>query len=369
MQELLYKIALTRIPKVGAVTARTLVSYCGGAREVFTARPRDLRRIPGIGEAIADYIRRPQVLLEAEAELDWLSRHPHVQPLFYLDEGYPYRLKPYANSPVMLYWSGSADLNTARTLAIIGTRQPSRTGLQATEEIVAGLLPYQPLILSGLAYGIDVTAHRKALEVGLPTVGVLGHGLRKLYPAVHRPVAQRMLAQGGLLTEYPSWTEPEREHFPMRNRIVAALADAVLVVETAKRGGSIITAQFANEYHKEVLAVPGRYREKGSEGCNWLIKTHQAALAESAEDIAYVTGWQAADNQQVVVQPELFTDLNENEAAVVAALREKDRVQVDELLLECRIRAEELPAVLLELECRGLIRGLPGQAYALKGSH
>lgn len=366
MQDLLYKIALTRIPKVGAVTARTLVSYCGGVRAVFETHPRDLQRIPGVGQAIADYIRRPQVMLEAEAELEWLGRHPHVRPLFYLDDDYPQRLKPYPASPTLLYWSGTADLNAARTVAVIGTRQPSRTGLQAAEEIVAGLLPYQPLVISGLAYGIDITAHRQALAIGLPTVGVLGHGLRRLYPAAHRSVAQRMLAQGGLLTEYPSWTEPEREHFPMRNRIVAALADAVVVVETAKRGGSIITAQFANQYHKEVLAVPGRYREPASEGCNWLIKTHQAALAESAEDIAYITGWQAAGHQQPV-QAKLFEDLTENEAAIVAALKDQERVHIDQLLLTSRIEAAQLPAVLLELECRGLIRGLPGQAYALRG--
>jgi DNA processing protein len=251
-----------------------------------------------------------------------------------------------------------------RTLAIVGTRRPSPEGIRQTEELVEQLAPYGPLIISGLAYGVDATAHRTALAVGLPTVGVLGHGLGSVYPARHRQLAFDLCATGGLLTEFTSHTGPDREHFPMRNRIVAGMSDAVVVVESARRGGSIITAQFANDFNRDVFAFPGRRRDPLTEGCNWLIKSHRAALLESAADLAYVMQWEQTD-RSLAIQASLFEELNERETAVIEALKKYRELPVDELAFRAVLPHEELPAVLLELECKGLIRALPGNRYLL----
>jgi DNA processing protein len=229
MNDLLYKVALTKIPLVGAVTAKVLVSYCGGAKEVFLAKKKDLLKIPGVGEAIASNIVDQTVLGEAEREVDFISKHG-IRPLFYLEKDYPQRLRNLSDAPVMLYCSGNADLNCARTVGIIGTRTPSPQGLSVCDELVEGFAPYKPMIVSGLAYGIDVAAHKKSLEVGLQTAAILGHGLSQIYPPQHKAVAMEMMRQGVVVTEFASHVGPERENFPMRNRIVAGLCDAVVVV-------------------------------------------------------------------------------------------------------------------------------------------
>jgi len=363
MKDLIYKIGITRIPLVGAVTARNLIGYCGGPRAVFEARKRELLRIPGIGERTADSILRQRVLLEAEAELEFLEKH-EVQALFYLDPGYPHRLKHFPDSPVMLYYRGNADLDTRRIVAIVGTRRPSVHGRAFCENLIEELQPYSPLIISGLAYGIDITAHRRCLKAGLPTVGVLGHGLSRIYPPQHLSVAQEMCRDGGLLTEYTSQTDPEREHFPMRNRIIAGLCDALLVIETARRGGSMISAELANSYHKDVFAVPGRVQDRQSEGCNLLIKSHKAALLESAADLAYVMGWEKAGQQQAI-QTSLFTELSEAEKLVVNLLRETEIAGIDQLTTGSRKSNSEMATLLLNLEFKGLVKSLPGKRYAL----
>lgn len=363
MNDLVYKIAITKIPLVGAVTAKSLISYCGGARAVFEARKRELLKIPGIGERIAENIVQQSVLDEAEAELDFLEKNG-IQPLFYLDKNYPLRLKPFPDSPILLFYKGTTDLNADRTVAIIGTRKPSVYGTAICEELIDGLKPYNPVILSGLAYGIDVTAHRKSLDVGLETVGVLGHGLAQIYPAQHRTIAQQMLERGGLLTEYTSKTPPDRENFPMRNRIVAGLCDALIVVETAVKGGSMITAKFGNEYNKDVFAVPGRVKDKHSQGCNLLIKSHQAALVESAEDIAYVMRWEKAEAEGGV-QRQLFVELEPNEQKIVDLLRQAEAVGIDRLTYESKLTNSEMAALLLNLEFKGIVKTLPGKRYVL----
>lgn len=363
MEDLIYKIGITRIPLVGAITARNLISYCGGPRAVFEARKRELLRVPGVGEQTATSIIRQQALLEAEAEIEFLEQYD-VQPLFYLDPEYPRRLRHYPDSPVMLYYRGNAGLDAARIVAVVGTRRPTVQGRAFCEKLIEELKPYGPLIISGLAYGIDITAHRRCLETELPTVGVLGHGLRRIYPAQHFKIAQEMCQCGGLLTEYLSRTEPEREHFPMRNRIIAGLCDALVVVETARRGGSMISAELANSYHKDVFAVPGRVQDRQSEGCNLLIKSHKAALLESAEDLAYVMGWEKAGRQKAI-QTSLFHELSEAEKLVVDLLRETEFAGIDQLTLGAGKSNSEMAALLLNLEFKGLVKSLPGKRYAL----
>ena len=242
--DLLYKIGITFIPKVGVVIAKNLISYCGSVEAVFMARKKELLKIPGIGPEIAESILDQNVLNLAEQEIVYLAQND-IQPLFYLDNQYPRRLKNYPDAPLLLYHKGNTNLNANRTVAIVGTRKPTYHGVAACEDIVTQLRGYNVVLISGLAYGIDITAHKTCLKLDIPTVGVVGHGLDTIYPASHKDTAMKMLENGGVLSEFPSKTKPDGRHFPMRNRIIAGMADAVIVVETANKGGSMITANIA----------------------------------------------------------------------------------------------------------------------------
>lgn len=363
MDDLLYKIGLTMIPKVGPVIARQLLSYTGAPEEVFRSPVKTLLKIPGVGPSIAQAIRNPEVLLSAEKELEAMQRHG-VQGIFFTDEAYPGRLRHLSDSPLMLFFAGGGDLNPERCVSVIGTRKPSPYGIAFCEEFLQGLWEYKPTIVSGLAYGIDIAAHRKAMELGFPTIGVMAHGHGHCYPSAHRSIAQKMTAEGGLLSEYPFHTAPEKEHFPLRNRIVAGLCDALLVVETGLEGGSLITAQFANDYNKDVFAVPGRVKDPHSAGCNHLIKTHRAALLESAEDFILSMRW---DDQvrKHAVQQQLFTELEPEEKKIVDLLRQYEEAGIDLLSAASTQTPSELAATLLGLEFKGIVKSLPGKRFAL----
>lgn len=359
----IYQIALSLLPKVGPILARALVGYCGGPEAVFRASKKELLRIPGIGPRIAGQIGRTGQLLErAEEEYRLLERHG-IRMHFYLDEDYPARLRAFEDSPVILYAKGELELNPHRSVAIVGTRQPSPYGRQQCERIVEGLLRYQPLIVSGLAYGIDSTAHRAACGLGLPTAGVMASGMGYIYPPAHTRLAERMQEGGGLLCEHPYHTLPEKDHFPMRNRIIAAMADAVLIVESGTTGGSLITAEFANRYHRDVFALPGRVTDPKSSGCLMLIKHHKAALVEHAEDLARAMRWD--EEPPAVVQRQLFPELNSSEKKIVDLLTREAQLSIDRLSAAAQMSNSELASTLLELECKGLIRALPGKRYAL----
>jgi DNA processing protein len=364
MEDLLYRVALTFIPKVGAVTARNLMSYCGSAKGVFEASTKELLKIPGVGRQITENIRSKTALDCAEREIEFMEQQG-IRPIFYLDEDYPKRLKHLPDSPPLLYYRGEASLNPERSVAIVGTRRPSPLGIRHCEDLVEGLREYGVTIVSGLAFGIDVAAHRACLQSEIPTIGVVAHGLGNIYPPQHRSVAVRMVEEGGgVLSEYPSDTPPDRERFPMRNRIIAGLCDALIVVETKERGGSMISAKMANDYHKDVFAVPGRINDRQSAGCNLLIKSHRAALLESADDIAYVMRWDK-DSQKKGVQTALFTDLSEQEEGVVEVLRERELLGIDHLSQLTQRTNSELVRLLLELEFKGIVQSLPGKQYML----
>ena len=364
---LVHQIALTLVPQVGAITAKTLVSYCGSAEAVFQAKRQELLKIPGIGLIIVDALRATEPLRQAERELDFLEKH-HVTALFYTHERYPVRLRQCHDSPAMLFFQGSSVdlLNADRIVAIVGTRQPTEYGRALCEEFVEGLQPYNVLIVSGLAYGIDITAHRKATALGMPNVGVLGQGLASIYPAQHRSAAQKMLEHGGLLTEYIAPTQPDREHFPMRNRIITGLCDLLLVVESAISGGSMISAELATGHEREVFALPGRAKDAKSAGCNQLIKNQRARLAESAADIASAMQW-AEPGKPNTVQTRLFLDLSPGGTQLLERIRQTPDVPIDQLTLAAGLPPGELAALLLELEFKGAIRTLPGKRYRVVG--
>lgn len=363
MNELVYKIALTMVPKVGPITGRLLMRYAGTPEELFKSSKRALLKIPGIGPAIAAAITAKEILHAAERELEIASREG-IQPVFYTDAGYPQRLQHYPDSPLMLFFKGAADLNPARCISVIGTRKPSHYGVGFCEEFLLGVRHYSPTIISGLAYGIDVVAHKKAMELGLPTIGVVAHGLGNMYPADHRAVARRMIESGGLLSEYSFHTPAEKEYFPLRNRIVAGLCDALLVVETGTEGGSLITAQFANEYHKDVFAVPGRVKDATSAGCNLLIKTHRANLVESPLDFIQAMRWDEPERKQNPQQA-LFPLLEPEEQKIVDLLSRRRETGMDELAAAVDIAQGDLASRLLELELKGLVKSLPGKRFAL----
>ena len=362
MKDLLFKIAINKIPKVGAITAKNLISYCGGVEAVFKASKRSLAKIPGVGTEVLNNIVNQKVLEEAEKEMTFIKDHD-IRPLFFLDEDYPQRIKHLNKCPVMLYYKGSADLNSKRIVGIVGTRKPTVHGVHYCEELVEGLKDYDVVTISGLAYGIDITAHKKSLECGIETIGVLGHGLKMIYPRTHKSVAYQMVEQGGLLSEYTSDVEPEREHFPARNRIIAGMCDALVVVESAKKGGSIITAEFANNFYKDVFAFPGKVSDKYAEGCNRLIKQNKAHLIESAQDIGYIMRWEK-DQKSISVQKQLFVNLTEKEQTIVDILSNSES-HIDQLTHHCNISNSEMAGLLLGLEFKGLIKTLPGKRYIL----
>lgn len=363
-ETLKYRIALTLIPNIGDILAKKLVAYCGGVEAVFREKRTTLEKIPGIGSVYAGAVLGQDVFRRAEEEIRFIEKN-NISPVFYLDAAYPKRLTHCEDSPVMLYLKGDVDLNCEKIISIVGTREATDYGRMLCEKLVADLAPFNPLIVSGLAYGIDIYAHRAAMENGLKTVGVFAHGLDKVYPAVHRPTAEKMLQHGGLLTDFTSKVKPDRENFPRRNRIVAGMADATIVVESKKDGGSLITADIANSYNRDVFAFPGRIGDEASEGCNNIIKQNKAALIQSARDIFYIMGWEETKKKNAPSQRKLFLELKPEEEVLVNLLKEKDAVNVDEICFLAKMPMSKVSSMLLTLEFSGIVRSLPGKLYKL----
>ncbi len=357
----LYRIALKHIPHVGALTARNLISYCGSPENVFRTPVYKLLKVPGVGRTIAANIRDKKVLELAEAELA-LVVDKEIGMCFFLDDAYPDRLKGIDQSPILLYTKGNMDLNQARTVAIVGTRSPTHYGRIACEMVIEHLRPYNPLIVSGLAYGIDIEAHRRALKCGLPTVAVMGNGFGHIYPSQHRGTANAMLKHGGLISEFSYFTKPDRENFPARNRIVAGLADVVVVIESGASGGSMITAEFANAFNRDVAAIPGRFIDDRSVGCNKLIRQHKAHLIESGDDIVTLMGWEI-EKDKPSRQVRLFTDLSDPERLILELLTPSVESGIDQLSNKSKMTASQLATVLLSLELKGVVRAVPGKRY------
>lgn len=361
--DLLYTIALTKVPKVGYKLSKTLISYSGSAEKVFQTKGQVLKKIPGIGEQVARNILNFSNFDAAEKDLAFCQKH-EIEILRYTDDQYPQRLLHHEDSPTLLFYRGVANLNKDRMLAIVGTRSPTVRGKHMTQKIVEELKAYNVTVVSGLAYGIDAAAHRAALEHQIPTIGVLGNGIDRIYPSAHTKLSKEMMNTGGILSQFAIGSKPDRENFPMRNKVVAGMCDAVIVVESAVSGGSIITAEFANHYNKDVFAIPGRISDEKSAGCNRLIRIHKANLLESAADIAYIMRWESGSTQ--VVQRSLdFTELSENQSNILKYLKEKESANTDDMHLDLQLSLSELANLLLELELKGIIISHPGKRYSL----
>lgn len=362
----LYQIALTQIKGVGVAHARTLMKAMGSEEAIFKGDIRALEAIPRISRRLIHEIRHPEVVRRAEKELAFVEKNK-LQLLFFTDERYPKRLAECMDAPVLLYAKGNTGFNHKKTISIVGTRDATRYGQDFCKSFVADIAAAFPdvQIVSGLAYGIDICAHRAALQNGLSTVAVLAHGLDRIYPRLHRQTAIDMLGNGALITEFPSGTNPDKHNFVKRNRIVAGMSDAVIVIESAKKGGSLITADIGNSYFREVFALPGRVDDKMSEGCNRLITNNKAILLQSSESFIAQMGWVATEQQKEPRQKELFPELSDVEQQVVDLLSQNDSMQVNTMAIELNTPVAELFMTLLELEVKDLVISLPGGMYQL----
>jgi DNA processing protein len=361
-----HQLALTYIAGIGSVLSKQLISYCGSAEKVFEANKSKLLRIPNIGEVLAEQIvlQGRQAVNRAEIEIQKIEKQG-VTIFSYLDKDYPQRLKELEDAPPILFYKGNADLNQPKIISIVGTRQATDYGRGVTEDIVNEIKKYNPLIVSGLAYGIDITAHRAALKQGLQTLGVIATGLDVMYPDAHKNIAQQMLHQGGLLTEYALGTEIDQRLFPRRNRIIAGLCDAVIVVEAGEKGGALITAENANEYHREVFAVAGNINNKYSVGCNQLIQKHKAQIFTSVGDFVESMNWKLGEYELPFVKKKVTFDLLPEEQIVYELLSKNKEMHLDELGWQSQLGVSRVAAVLLNMEFKNLLKALPGKKFAL----
>lgn len=349
---------------MGDARVKKLVAYCGGAKAVFKQSKTFLEKIPNIGAAIAGAVQSSETLKKAEQELEFADKN-QVMVTSFLDDGYPQRLKHCEDSPIVLYSKGNGSINPPRAISIVGTRTATRYGKVMTENIIEGLSQSNITILSGLAYGIDITAHRACLKFNVPTIACLAHGLDRIYPAEHTNTANEMLENGALITDFPIGTKPDRENFPKRNRIVAGMADATVVIEAAVKGGALITAELANDYSRDVFAVPGRVGDIYSAGCHQLIMSNKAALATSAEDILKALSWNVdAKKSKPQTQTRLLVNLNPDQEKLVAILQEKPQ-RIDMLTVLSGLSMSKVALLLLELEYEGIVSNLPGKVYKL----
>jgi DNA processing protein len=363
--DLLYQLALARTPNIGCVVAKSLIEIYGSAEAIFKAKVGQLEKIESIGPVRANAIKGFKDYSRCEAEIKFVEQY-NITPLFLTDAGYPKRLLQCYDSPTLLFFRGTANLNAEKIIAIVGTRNQSEYGKTFTEKLLKDLENQQILVVSGMAFGIDTIAHKAALKTNLPTLGVLAHGLHTIYPSENTLLAKQMIASGGgLLSEFWSGEKPDRHNFPTRNRVVAGMADATIVVETDLKGGSMITANLANNYNRDVFALPGRITDAKSNGCNQLIRQNKAALLVGANDLLELMNWLPTPAKKAPKQRQLFVELSADEKVIVDILLQKDATGIDELFIRSGLSSGIIAGALLALELQGLVANAPGKMYRL----
>lgn len=362
--DLIYQLALTMVPNIGPVQAKILLQHFNAA-DIFKAKKRELEKIEGIGTIRAEAIKTFNNFKKAENEIGFIQKF-NIRPLFIADDQYPKRLLNCYDPPILLYFKGDADLNHNRIIAIVGTRSNTEYGKQVTEKLVDELKEQNIMVVSGLAFGIDAIAHKAALKSNCPTIGVLAHGLDQVYPVQHTALAREMIKMGGgLLTEFRSNTKPDRHNFPTRNRVVAGMVDAVVVVETGITGGSMITAELANNYNRDVFAVPGKVTDAKSAGCNSLVKNNKAILFTGSREFAQLMGWDIVKKGPAGKQKELFIELSAEEKLVFSIIAGKESVHIDEINSRSGLRSSTVAAAILSLELQNVVLSLPGKHYQI----
>lgn len=365
-EALKYKIALSLIPGIGGVLARNVIAYVGSVEGVFSESLKSLMKIPGIGEINARRIKNSDVLGKAEKEIEFIEKHK-IETSFYTDNNFPRRLRSCVDAPILLYSKGNMNLDEQRVISIVGTRNATDYGKLVCDELIQQFSEqnYKILVVSGLAYGIDFQAHKSALKYNIPTVGVVAHGLDRLYPALHKETAKQMLANGGLVTDFTSGTKIDPSNFLRRNRIIAGLADATIVVESAAKGGALVTADIASSYNRDVFAFPGRAGDTYSKGCNQLIRNSGANLIDGIDDLEYFMGWET-NTKEKVIQSTLFVELNEMEQKIVDLLKREGELFIDQISAQMGLAPSRVSATLLNLEFKNLLVVMPGQMYKLR---
>lgn len=359
--DLIYQIALTLLPNIGDVHAKELINRFHTAENVFKAKRKDLESIEGFGITRVKSILDFKDFSRAESEIKFIEKYK-INTLFLTDDTYPKRLLNCYDPPCLLYYKGNADLNASKILSVVGTRKNNEYGKALCEKTIADLGGSNVLIVSGLAFGIDTIAHKASLKNNLHTVGVVAHGLDRIYPSENKILAKEMIEMGGLLSEFKSDTNPDKQNFPRRNRIVAGICDALLVIESGIKGGSLITAELGNSYNKDVFAFPGRTTDARSEGCNYLIKNHKASMVTCATDILELMGW-AEIKKTVKKQRELFIELSPDEKIILDILHAEEQMHIDKLYQISNLTSSAVASALLTLEMQGIVCSLPGKIY------
>jgi len=362
-----YKIGLSLINGIGTLNAKKLIAHIGSVEGVFSEKKSKLLKIDGVGLILANNIVNNDVLSQADKEINFIEKN-NINVHFYLDKSYPFRLKQCADAPLLYYSKGSRNHDTRKIISIVGTRNATDYGKTNCIRLIENLSNngHEVVIVSGLAYGIDITAHKAALDNNLQTFAVLGHGLDKIYPWAHKKVAQDIIDNGALISEFISDSKPDRQNFVKRNRIIAGISDVTIVIESGAKGGSLITADIANSYDRDVYTFPGRIGDEYSSGCNYLIKTNRASLIEGIDDLEYLLGWDAdKKKKKSSIQQKLFIDLNNQEQDIISLIREYGEVQIDMISMKTKILQGTLSAILLKLEFEGFIKTLPGKVYTL----
>ncbi|WP_310555233.1 DNA-processing protein DprA [Flavobacterium sp.] len=354
-------LSLQKVEGVGDIMAKKLLNHCGSAEAVFKAKNTQLAAIDGVGSVLLQNLKSKTVFGQAEKELKYIQDNA-INVSFFKDENYPERLKNCIDGPILIFTAGNINLKKKRIISIVGTRQITSYGIDFCKKLIADLAPLDPVIVSGFAYGVDIVAHQAAMENNLQTIGVLAHGLNQIYPKTHKKYMTKVEENGGFMTEFWSDSSPERENFVRRNRIVAGISEATLVIESADKGGSLITANLANDYNRDVFAVPGRASDKYSQGCNTLIKTQRANLLTSAADLVYMLNWDIEPKEKSV-QKQLFVTLEPHEQLVFDFLQKNGKEQMDVIAIECNLPIFKLSSVLLNMELKGVMRPLPGKLF------
>ena len=360
--ELLYVLALQHVSKIGDVTAKKLISHCGSAQAVLKEKKQNLLKIDGIGEIILSNLYNKNHLIEAEKEIRFIEDEA-IKVHYFLDDTYPERLKHCIDAPLVLFETGTINLNDPHIISVVGARKITTSGIAFCERLVEELAIYNPIIVSGFAYGTDITAHKAAIKNDLQTIACLAHGMDQIYPKVHKKYMSDVERNGGFLTDFWSSAKFDRNNFLKRNRIIAGISQATIVIESAEKGGSLVTADIANSYNRDVFAVPGRTTDSQSVGCNDLIKHQRAHLLSTPLDIPYMLNWQLEDLKTPTVQKQLFVELTDDEKIVFNHLKDKDKQLLDSIALECKMPTYKLAGILITMELKGVVRPLPGKLF------
>lgn len=360
--ELIAALRLQHVPNIGDVTAKKLISNCGGPCAIFEEEQQNLRKIDGVGSFKLKGLFDTEHLEAAEAEYLFIQKEG-IEHSYFMDADFPPYLKHCIDGPILLLSRGNIDFENRKIISVVGTRKSTSYGMAFCEEFIETLAPLDPIIVSGFAYGIDICAQKAAIKHGLQTIGCLAHGLNQIYPKVHGKYVSDVEKNGGFMTEFWSTSNPDRENFLKRNRIIAGLSEATIVIESAEKGGSLVTADIANSYNREVFAVPGRTQDKLSMGCNNLIKQQKAHMLTSAADLIYLLGWEVEKEKTKTIQKQLFVEMDDTEKAIYSYLQKEGKQLLDSIALECKLPIFRVSSTLLNMEMKGVIRPLPGKLF------